>query len=425
MQSASIVAALAAGILTARLLGPAGKGIYALPLVEMGLVASAFAGLSSATSYFLLNQRAGRQILAPLTIATIAFVLVGAAGVLAASAAGHALWAAGPAIAALPAAAATAGASGYAVGIKRVRFVSITSAATVVVTLVLTATGLFLVSRSPFVAIAAWVAGTTLVGAAAWLTMLWHSRRLEPGEPVDLKRYLWLALKAGATALVTLLNYRADLYIVAIMLSPRDLGLYSVATSAPQALLFPARVAATVTSPHIGGLDRTSAAALAARCARHSVLVSALICAIVFVLAPFIVRLLYGSAFLPLVPALRVLLVGLVALAGASPISSFYELKLARPEISLGLASVSAVICIAATILLIPRFGIVGAATASSLGYIFGQALALWYFKRSTRIGFSATLVPTAIDVRLYAGVLRGLWQDGSRLLRRTARADG
>src|SRR5690348_7675566 len=49
---------MAAGltVLTARMLGPSGRGTYALPGVEAALVASAFGGLSSATSYFLLNR---------------------------------------------------------------------------------------------------------------------------------------------------------------------------------------------------------------------------------------------------------------------------------------------------------------------------------------------------------------------------------
>ncbi len=425
IQAGNVALAFAVGLLTARLLGPTGKGIYALPIIQAGLVSAVFGGLSSSTSYHLLNENAGRQILRPLSVATAAFVAGGSVVVLIVAAIGHAMWAAPAAIASLPAAAAISAVGGYVTGIKRIRFVSSLSMAVTLTTLVLTAVGLFLVARSPFMAIVAWVLSITVIGAIAWIAMLLHARTLSTGQPIDLRRYTTLALKGGATALVSLLNYRADLYIVAIMLSTRDLGLYSVATSAPMALLFPAQVATTVMSPHIGGLDRPAAARLAARCGRHNLLISVVICGVVFVFAPIIIQFFYGDAFVPLVPSLRILLVGVVALALAGPISSYYTLKLGKPEIPLALAGVSAAICIAGTIALIPPVGIAGAACASTAAYILAQVLALFYFRRSTGIGFRAMLLPTTLDFRVYADFLHRVWQDGSRLLRRSARTTG
>lgn len=419
VQAAYVAVAFAVGLLTARLLGPTGKGIYALPVVQAGLISAVFGGLTSTTSYYLLNERAGRSAIRALTLTTVILVAAGSLAVLAVAFAGHALWAAPAAIASLPATATIAAVRGYVTGVKRVRYVASMSLVLALVTLVLSAGGLFLIQRSPFVAIVAWVASTTVVGAIAWIAMLIHSRTLEPGRPVDLRRFLKLTLKGGATALVSLLNYRADLYIVAIMLSTRDLGLYSVATSAPQALLFPAQVAATVTSPHIGGLDRRAAAALAARCSRHSMLISLVICAVVFIFAPDIIGFFYGAAFLPMIPALRILLVGIVALALAGPISSYYTLKLAKPEVPLALAGISAAICICGTLVLIAPLGITGAACASSGAYIIAQILALFYFRRSTGVGFRALLVPTSLDLRLYLDFLGRMRQDGARLLTR------
>ncbi|MBV8720843.1 MAG: polysaccharide biosynthesis C-terminal domain-containing protein [Candidatus Eremiobacteraeota bacterium] len=425
LQAANVVLAFAVGLLTARLLGPTGKGIYALPVVQAGLIAASFGGLTSATSYYLLNERAGRRIIAVLSLTSALFVTVGIAAVAIVAAVSHALWAAPAAIASLPGLATIAAVRGYVTGIKRIRYVGSLSTALAVASLAFTAIGLFLVARTPFVAIAAWVLSTNAVAAVAWVAMILHARSLEPGNRIEVRAFFLLAVKGGATALVSLLNYRADLYVVAIMLSTRDLGLYSVATSAPQALLFPAQVAATVTSPHIGGFDRKTAASITARCARHSMLISFVICTLVFVLAPALVGAFYGGAFLPLVPALRILLVGVVALALAGPISSYYTLKLGKPEVPLMLAGISAVICIAATIVLIPTLGIAGAATASTASYLLTQALAMWYFRRSTGIGFGTMLVPTRLDLRLYVEFLGRLRQDGARLLRRPAGTAG
>jgi O-antigen/teichoic acid export membrane protein len=422
IQSLTIVLSLALGVLTARFLGPAGKGIYALPIVQAGLVSAAFGGLSSATSYYLLNGNAGRHVLRPLALVSAIFVGTAAIALVVLAAIGHALWAAPAAIVFLPAAAAVYAVRGYVTGIKRIRGVGTLSVATVLATLLFTCVGFFFVARNAWVAIVAWVAGTALIGTIAWVAMVLHARRLPIGEPVPLRAFAALAVKNGAEALVSLLNYRADLYLVAIMLPVRDLGLYSVATSAPQALLFPAQVASTVTSPHIGSLERSSAARLAARCARQNALLSILICLGVFFLAPLVVRIFYGVPFLPLVGSLRILLAGVVALSTAGPIALYYTLKLGKPEIPLAVAGTSAAICIALTIALIPHLGIAGAAIASSAGYIIAQALALCWFKRSTGLGFRETLLPTAADFQLYRDFVRQFLRDASRLLRRSAR---
>ncbi len=425
VQTLMILGSLGVGVLTARVLGPAGKGVYALPVVQAGLVSAWFSGLSSSTSYFLLNGRAGRQIIGPLTLVTACFVIVSAVAVVVIAWFGNALWAAPAAIASLPAAAAIFAVRGYVTGIKQVRYVSTLSVATVLAMLAITAGGFLTIARSPTIAIVAWVASTTLVGTVSWIAMLLHARRLPNGNAMSLSDFGRFSIKGGATALVSLLNYRADLYIVALMLPAADLGLYSVATSAPQALLFPAQVTSIVASPHIGGLDKRAAAELTARCVRHSLLLSVLICTVVFAVAPLVVGLFYGTAFLPLVTSLRILLVGVVALALAGPISSYYTLKLAKPEIPLVIAAISAAICIAGTIVLIPHFGITGAATASSAAYVITQVLSLWYFHRTAGVGLRSMLVPTVLDLRSYVDITHNLLRDGTRLLRRTVGVNG
>ncbi len=266
-------------------------------------------------------------------------------------------------------------------------------------------------------AIAAWLASLIVVAAVAWLAMLVHAHTLQPSGSIRLRDYCRIAIKVGATSAVSLLNYRGDLYIVAIMLPPAALGLYSVATSAPQALLLPTQVAALVTAPHIATLERGPAARLAARCVRNNLLVAVALCAALYVAAPFAVNLFYGPAFLPMVSSLRILLLGVVALACASPISTYYTLKLAKPEVSLILASIAAAICIGGSVILVPSSGIVGAAWASSAGYVVGQILAFWYFARTTKIGLRAMTLPTLGDLRLYGAFIAELWRDALRAL--------
>jgi O-antigen/teichoic acid export membrane protein len=400
------------GILTARLLGPAGKGLYALPGVEAGLVVSAFSGLGSALSYFLLNRSPSRAILVPAFWTAGLFLLAGAIAIVPIALFSGQHWALLPALASLPASAAVSLASGYAVGIKRVRYSTSVNVAVTLVTLALMAAGLFLVARSYVVAIAVWILANTLVGIIAVAAVVVHARTLKGNEPVGTGEFARFSAKIGMANLVSLLNYRADLYIVALLTSPAALGMYTVAVSAAESLLVPTQVTALVTSPHIGSLEPHDAALLTARCVRNNVLIAFVVCGLLFALAHPIVQLLYGAAFLPMVLALQILLIGVFAMSLGSPMSSYFTLKLGRPEVPLWLAGASAVVCIGTSFALVPHIGIYGAAIGSSVAYIAGQAAAIWYFGQTARIGARTMLLPTREDVRLYGRFLARLLRD-------------
>lgn len=419
----NVACAAGLGILTARLLGPAGKGIYALPSVEAGLIVSGFNGLGGALSYFMLNRKAGRRALRPAFVTALFFVVVGALAILPIALFGHQLWAAVPAMLSLPASAAMNLASGYAIGMKRVRYSTTINVASTFVTFAMMAAGLFLFARSAWVAIAVWLISTTVVGAVGLAALLVHARTLDAGETsVSTGEFANFSLRVAGVNLVSLLNYRADLYIIALLANAASLGMYTVAVSAAESLLVPTQVAALVTSPHIGSLEVRPAAQLTARCVRNNMLVALVVCGVLFALAPVIVRLLYGDAFAPVVPALRVLLIGVFAMSLGSPMSSFFTLRLGQPEVAMRLAGVSATICIAMSFALVPASGMLGAATASTVAYLVGQTTAIWYFRRSAHIGFAELLVPTGKDMAQYREMFFKMLADGRQLLRPSMR---
>ncbi|MGZ3526706.1 MAG: hypothetical protein ACXVAO_03320 [Vulcanimicrobiaceae bacterium] len=414
----NMAGAAALGILTARLLGPTGKGLYAFPIVYSGLLAAGFSGLTNATSYYLLNRAPGRNILLPLATVTTLFVATAALGVAIIGWLGAQHWAILPAIIALPAIAVNAIAAGYAVGVKRVRYSSTITASTTFLTFVLMAAGLFFVARSASVAIVAWLCGLYAVALVCGIYVTAHALVSKGDDRLNVLEFARFASKVCAVSFMSLLNYRADLYIVALMLNPAALGMYTVAIAAAESLLVPTQVAALVTSPHIGSLDRGPAAYLTARCVRHNLFVAITVCGLLFILAPFVVGLLYGAPFLPMVPALRVLLVGVLILSLGAPMSNFFTLKLGKPEVALVLATFSAVCCVAVAVLLVPHFGLVGAALGSTFAYAIGNAAAMWYFMRVTHVRLHVLLVPTGSDFALYREFARRVYSDGMRLLR-------
>ena len=399
---ARTVLALVLSVIIARALGPHDRGLYALPTaVYTGLVLAVFTGISTAVAYFMLNHGAGRGILSPALLTGAVFSAIGGIPVVAMSVLGHNAWATIPSLLLLPANVPMMIVLGYSLGRKRVRWQTTYSVLSTAAFLVGTIVAFTLFSRTAYVAVTAFVIMNLVVGALCLAFVVNDSKALQT-VPVDPRAFMLFALRVGVVNLVTLLNYRADLYVVAILTTPAVLGQYAVAISAAETLLVVTQVAAIVTSPHVGALDRHDAAQLTAKCVRLTFLLALVVCAAFYAVAPFIVKILYGSAYMPLVPALRILLIAVMILSLASPISNFFTLKLGKPEVPLISQAFAAVLCVVASWFLVPRIGMVGAASATALAYLLGQGIGIALFVRATNISLATLLLPTANDLYSY-----------------------
>ena len=400
-RALSLVGAAAVGILVARTLGPAGRGTYAVPAIVSSFVATVFAGLSTALASSMLKDGAGRGALRAAVLAAIPLVVSGVLVATGLSIAMHDLWAIPYAAGILPFLAASAIVNGYAYGRKNVRIVAIFALATPLVTLLCLATGFVLRGASPQVAIAMWAAGNALVAAIGFGIVLWTSRPL-PKQHVPVWPFFRYTLAVGATGLVAMLNYRIDLYIVAALTTHAQLGFYTTALSAAETLLVAAQVGSIVTVPQMGSLSRDEAAYLTARCVRNNLIFVGACGLVAVVVAEPLVSLLYGRAFLPAVAPLRILVIGIVPWSAASIMSSYFTLNGKRPQIALCTASASAIACGAMAFVLVPRFGISGAAVATTVSYVVSVVVMSAYFSKQTKVPMSHVLLFQPEDFRGY-----------------------
>jgi O-antigen/teichoic acid export membrane protein len=98
-----------------------------------------------------------------------------------------------------------------------------------------------------------------------------------------------------------------------------------------------------------------------------------------------VMRLLYGAQFGPAVTPARVLLAGML-LAGGSGIASAYLYGRGTPGLNSIVLGAGLVITVVLDLLLIPRFGALGAAVASTAAYLSTDALLVYLLLRLTRL---------------------------------------
>ncbi|MFQ5536429.1 MAG: polysaccharide biosynthesis C-terminal domain-containing protein [Gemmatimonadota bacterium] len=213
------------------------------------------------------------------------------------------------------------------------------------------------------------------------------------------------AAKAYGANLAQFLNYRADIWIVQFFLGSVALGLYSLAAGLVMMLWILPRATATVLLPAVAAEEEGVGFAEAARLARVVLAVTVAGAVALAVTAAWWIPLLYGRDFAPSAGAFAVLLVGGAPFALSIVLASVLA-GVDRVGLNLAGSLVGLVVTVALDLLLIPRYGIAGAAWASSASYLATTAVAVAAF---SRVGGIAPLRCMLVRPADFAFVWRGL----------------
>ena len=250
----------------------------------------------------------------------------------------------------------------------------------------------------------AWIAGAYLVMLAVMTVIRWiaSSRRM-PGpfipDPRDWRPMLRFGLPTMASQTPMLLNLRFDQMLMAALLIRRDLGLYAVAVawsgavspalSGMGVVMFPAVASAGSTKDQTRILSRGT---------RLSVLLAVAIGLVLMLLAPVAIPFLFGAGFEGSVAAALILI----------PAAVVAELNAILREGARGLGATKAVLLseiggviagVATLAVLLGPLGIVGAATASLVGYSVASLMLVTSIGQATGSSIGSLLLPRVRDV--------------------------
>lgn len=230
-------------------------------------------------------------------------------------------------------------------------------------------------------------------------------------NPTYMKRVTTYGLQAHLANTLGFLNYRVDMFLVNGFLGPTAVGLYAVGVVPAEKLWMISQAASIVLFPRVAAQTeeqrRKEFTPLVARTVLWTTALAALVLAF---LSPRIVLLLYSAAFLPAVSALQALLVGIVALSAGRVLSNDLSGRgFPWLNIPIGLAAVTANVLF--NILWIPRYGIVGAAWASTASYTISFLMALLFYCRLSGNHWSNVILPQRSDWTVYRRTGKGLFR--------------
>lgn len=194
-----------------------------------------------------------------------------------------------------------------------------------------------------------------------------------------LKESLRYGGKAYLGNLAQFLNYRLDIFIVAYFLGPVAVGLYGVAVGLAERLWMIPGSISVVLFPRISSLDHAEANKLTPQASRHTFFIVTSISLILAIFSKPLIKLLFGPEYLPSAMPFVILLPGVVALSITKVLTSDLAGR-GKPQFGMLSSLLALPITIILDIVLIPKWGISGAAFASTVAYTLATIVVLIAF---------------------------------------------
>ena len=220
-------------------------------------------------------------------------------------------------------------------------------------------------------ALGAAIASASLAGSGIWPRVAWH------------KEILGQALRFGRTIQVgrvaSVLNYRLDHVILAVLMDEAAVGVYAIASKCAEFLrMFPTSVR-DVVEPRIARRSVSDAVARTKRALRIVVSLTTVAVLVAAVVGPPLIQWLFDEWSEAAVLPFQILLLGVVGLAGNSVISA-YNLGHGMPVRNTLPVAIGLVVTIILDALLIPIYHVNGAAVASACAYTVTAIIMLGQF---------------------------------------------
>jgi len=215
--------------------------------------------------------------------------------------------------------------------------------------------------------------------------------------------------RAVVGTLAERLQFRADAFIVNAIVGIRATGIYSVTSGIAETLWYVPNALGVVMFSR--AVDPTADAGRTAAILTRTTLALSIVLAIpTAILGPRLVRFVYGPQFADAGVALRLILPGVVAYSVVAILSRYLTGR-GRPGTGTLILVLGLVANIAANLLLVPQFGISGAAAASSISYCLTAVVTIVVFVRLSGRGAVETLVIRRSDVAAATARISALWR--------------
>jgi O-antigen/teichoic acid export membrane protein len=394
-QILKLAFSIANAAIIARLLGPEGKGMLALALLVPGMLGLFLSGgIEVANVYFVGSRRLDVPTLSANSVAfTILSTIVGLGVVVSLGAAdwlnvivpGVPAWIILIAILGFPIGLLNGFFSAILQGLQRIVTLNLISLFNGLLTLVLT---LMLVVALRFGLLGALVA-TLLSGVSSLIVLVFFLRReggvfIPRWEHSVVRSTLSFGLKGQVGNMLQFFNYRLDMFILNGFLGPANVGIYTVSVKLAELLWYLPNAVGFVIFPKAAASRPEEMNLFTPRVFLITLGLTSLGGLGLSLLGRPAIDLVFSSLFAAAYVPMLVLLPGVILLGGAKVLTNEIAGR-GYPHYNSVNSGLALVITVVLDLLLIPRYGVVGAALASSVAYIVIFLTAIGFYLTVSR----------------------------------------
>ncbi len=220
-----------------------------------------------------------------------------------------------------------------------------------------------------------------------------------------LKKQLAFGLKSYVQTLTGHMLLRSDIYLVNYYLSRSEVAYYSLALRFTEMVLEIPQAVGLVLYPKLASLPEAEVHRLTAQACRRTLMLTGLCSILIVVFGPFVITLWYGEAYARAAEPL------LWASIGAMAMSIFVILtrdftSQNRQAVNIAAGVPALVLNVTLNLLMIPSFGIVGAAMSTAIAYSIACLILICLFVPRSKLPVHLILIPQAADVRYFTGMI-------------------
>ena len=208
------------------------------------------------------------------------------------------------------------------------------------------------------------------------------------------------------TNTINMINYQADTLLIAYFMTATDVGYYAVAVSLsrffwriPQSVQM---IAYPATSEYWAKGEIHSLNKMIDKSMKYSACLLLTVGLGVWFFAKEIIVLLFGQSFASSIFPFQILVIGTVIFGIFKSVGSTLP-GIGRPDLSFKISALGATANIVLNILLIPRFGIAGAAVATITSFTIITILSIYFIVKLTKVDISIKWYASAFVVTLLA----------------------
>jgi O-antigen/teichoic acid export membrane protein len=219
------------------------------------------------------------------------------------------------------------------------------------------------------------------------------------------KGVLEFGAKSYVQTLAAHLHHRIDLYLIALLMTPEQVAFYSIAVNMTHPILQIPEAIGTIIFPKLAGASDAAAHAQTAVTCRHTIFAT-LVASVVYAgIGSQVMVLFYGERYAPAVPAMFMMLPGIIMIALYQILTRNFTSR-NRQQVNIVAATTALGVNAATALLLIPRFGIVGAAMSTALSYTLAATILLVVFVRESGGSIRETVLVGREDLARYPQLL-------------------